>query len=256
MASTLRFWETADADADARAEDDAWVEFVCSGARVRDGSCWVVLDRPLVGLGGGAIGNGPWPDDDESDPGRPSGIDSRRRCCCCCCCCCCEKGNGNGVLCPLPMDIGRTGTYPPLLLNRRRFGSGERGVTTPSSSRCSRRLASCRTPIPPPCSCVAAARCRVIGPAAVFGVPMSWRKRPGLDDEDGVGGGRLEKGLGVSGVDMLGVVMLRPPHLAHLGVSLLADEDVADGRELVALLFRPFRRGWHREKPSATAWPK
>ncbi len=50
--------------------------------------------------------------------------------------------------------------------------------------------------------------------------------------------------IGVSGVGMLGVVMLRPPHLMHLGVSPVADVAEADGRELAVLLFLPLRRGW------------
>ncbi len=76
---------------------------------------------------------------------------------------------------------------------------------------------------------------------------MSWRKRPALDEEDGVGGGRPDVNgvVGVSGVDMLGVVILRPPHLAHFGVSQAADDDV-DGKELEVLLFLPFLRGWYR----------
>lgn len=43
------------------------------------------------------------------------------------------------------------------------------------------------------------------------------------------------------GVDMLGVVMLRPPHLAHFGLSPFAE--AADGRELETELFLPDRRG-------------
>lgn len=50
---------------------------------------------------------------------------------------------------------------------------------------------------------------------------------------------------GVGGVDIFGVVILRPPHLAHFGVSLAADE-MADGNELEVLLFLPFLRGWYR----------
>ena len=82
--------------------------------------------------------------------------------------------------------------------------------------------------------------------APIFGVPMSWRKRPALDEEEGVGGGRPDvKGvIGVSGVGRLGVVMLRPPHLRHFGVALAVDGVVADGKEDAVLLFLPLRRGW------------
>lgn len=41
---------------------------------------------------------------------------------------------------------------------------------------------------------------------------------------------------------ILGVVILRPPHLAHFGLSPFAEED-ADGRELETELFLPDRRG-------------
>ena len=49
-----------------------------------------------------------------------------------------------------------------------------------------------------------------------------------------------------AGVDMLGVVILRPPHLAHFGVSPFAEEfaeEFAEGRELETELFLPDRRG-------------
>lgn len=69
---------------------------------------------------------------------------------------------------------------------------------------------------------------------------------------DGVEGGRLgEKGVDEAlpelaekpGLDiMLGVLMLRPPHLPHLRASSLLD-DVAEGRELDRLLCLPPRRG-------------
>jgi len=39
--------------------------------------------------------------------------------------------------------------------------------------------------------------------------------------------------VGVSGLGMFGVVMLRPPHLMHLGVSPATDVAEADWRETV-----------------------
>lgn len=44
------------------------------------------------------------------------------------------------------------------------------------------------------------------------------------------------------GVDMPGVVILRPPHLAHFGVSPWAEE-AAGRREVETELFLPDRRG-------------
>ena len=84
------------------------------------------------------------------------------------------------------------------------------------------------------------------GPEPVLGVPMSCRNRPALDEEEGVTGVRDEVCgvVGVSDVGMFGVVMLRPPHLIHLGVSPAADVAEVDGRELTVLLFLPLRRGW------------
>lgn len=49
-------------------------------------------------------------------------------------------------------------------------------------------------------------------------------------------------GVDSVGVDMLGVVILRPPHLAHFGVSPFAGE-VADEKELETELFLPDLRG-------------
>ena len=75
---------------------------------------------------------------------------------------------------------------------------------------------------------------------------MSWRKRPTLDEEEGVAGGSDDicGVVGVSGVDMLGVIILRPPHLMHLGTSPPAVVAWAEGREPAVLLFLPLRRGW------------